>query len=238
MAVIAGEFELTEKIVSELTTQFEVDAIDAKSKRYKQLSSTVTSGAPQEQLAEAYLKLAEECATSSRFDTAIEATKTAVLLAGKAKNVTLRETAKAKTDEYSLKKKSGDGSEQFRAALSKNPEDPVANDRLGKHLCFVKDDWPAGLPHLAKSENLPLKFASELEQTNPEETAKMIELGDAWWELAKEFTDADKTAANRRSQYWYLKAINELKGLDKIRIKVRLGELEKLKLDRETPEEK
>ena len=238
LAVIAGEFELTEKIVSELTTQFEVDAIDAKSKRYKQLSSTVKSGAPQEQLAEAYLKLAEECATASRFDTAIEATKTAVLLAGKAKNVALRETAKAKTDEYSLKKKSGDGSEQFRAALSKNPEDPVANERLGKHLCFVKDDWPAGLPHLAKSENLPLRFAAELEQSNPEETAKMIELGDAWWELAKEFTDADKTAANRRSQYWYLKAINELKGLDKIRIKVRLGELEKLKLDRETPEEK
>ena len=238
LAVIAGELELTEKIVSELTTQFEVDAIDAKSKRYKQLSATVKSGAPQEQLAEAYLKLAEECATASRFDTAIEATKTAVLLAGKAKNLTLRETAKAKTDEYSLKKKSGDGSEQFRAALSKNPEDPVANERLGKHLCFVKDDWPAGLPHLVKSENLPLKFAAELEQTNPEETAKLVELGDAWWELAKEFTDADKTAANRRSQFWYLQAIPKLNGLDKVRIKVRLGELEKLKLDREMPDEK
>ncbi|MCX7420398.1 MAG: hypothetical protein NT013_12805 [Planctomycetia bacterium] len=237
LAVIAGEFDLTEKIVSELTTQFEVDAIDAKSKRYKQLSATVKSGAPQEQLAEAYLKLAEECATASRFDTAIESTKTAVLLAGKAKNLTLRESAKAKTDEYSLKKKSGDGSEPYRAALSKNPDDPVANERLGKHLCFVKDDWPAGLPHLAKSENLPLKFAAELELTNPEENAKMIELGDSWWELAKDFTETDKTAANRRSQFWYLKAINELKGLDKIRIKVRLGELEKLKLDRESPDD-
>lgn len=235
---VAGDFELMEKILSELTTHFEVDPIDVKSKRFKQLSSTVKSGTPQEQLAEAYLKLAEECATASRFDTAIEATKTAVLLAGKAKNLTLRETAKAKADEYSLKKKSGDGSEQYRAALSKNPDDPIANERLGKHLCFVKDDWSAGLPHLTKSENLPLKFAAELEQTNPEETAKMIELGDAWWELAKEFTDADKTAANRRSQFWYLKAIPKLNGLDKVRVKVRLGELEKLNLDRETPDEK
>ena len=238
LSVIAGDFELTEKILSELTTHFDVDAIDVKNKRYKQLSATVKSGVPQEQLAEAYLKLAEECATASRFDTAIEATKTAVLLAGKAKNLTLRETAKAKTDEYTLKRKSGDGSEQFRAALSKNPDDPVANERLGKHLCFIKEDWPTGLPHLAKSENLPLKFAAEAEQTNPTETAKLIELGDAWWELAKEFTDADKTAANRRSQFWYLKAVPKLNGLDKIRIKVRLGELEKLKLDRETPDEK
>ncbi len=238
LSVIAGDFELTVKILSELTTHFEVDAIDVKNKRYKQLSTTVKSGSPQEQLAEAYLKLAEECAAASRFDTAVEATKTAVLLAGKAKNLTLRETAKAKTDEYSLKKKSGDGSEQFRAALSKNPDDPVANERLGKHLCFAKDDWSAGLPYLAKSENLPLKFAAELEQTNPAESTKMTELGDAWWELAKEFTEADKTAANRRAQHWYLKAVPELKGLDKVRMKMRLGELEKLKLDRELPEEK
>ncbi len=238
LAVIAGDIDVAEKILRELTTHFDLDAIDTKIKAYKQLNTTVKSGAPQEQLATALLKLAEECAATSRFETAIEATKTAVLLAGKAKNLPLREMAKARTDEYLLKMKSGGEAEQFRAELSKKPDDPLANERLGKLLCFVKDDWTTGLPYLAKSANLPLKFAAELEQTKPDDSAKMTELGDAWLELAKEFATADKAAANRRAQYWYLKAVPELKGLDKVRIKMRLSELEKLKLDREPPEAK
>lgn len=235
LAVAAGDIDVAEKILNELIAHFDVDAVDTKSKTYKQLSTTVKSGAPQGQLAEAFLKLAAECATASRFDTAMESTKTAVLLAGKAKNLKLRETAKAKTDEYLLKKQSTDMAEQFREGLSKNPNDTVANEGLGKYLCFVKDDWPAGLPHLAKSENQLLRSAAELEQTEPDNSTKMNELGDAWWELAKKFTGSDKTGANRRAQFWYLQAMPELKGLDKVRTKTRLDELEKLKLDRDQP---
>lgn len=238
LAVIAGDADVSEKILGELITHFDVDAIDTKIKAYKQLNTTVKSGAPQELLATALLKLAEECAAASRFEAAIEATKIAVLLAGKAKNLPLREMAKARTDEYSLKMKSGGEAEQLRSELSQKPDDPLANERLGKLLCFVKDDWTAGLPYLAKSANLPLRFAAELEQTEPDDSVKMTELGDAWLELAKEFAAADKTAANRRARHWYLKAVPELKGLDKVRIKMRLSELEKLKLDPEQPEEK
>ena len=238
LAVAAGDIDVAEKILNELTAHFDIDAVDTKSKTYKQLSTTVKSGTPQERLAEAFLKLAAECATASRFDTAMESTKTAVLLAGKAKNLKLRETAKAKTDEYLLKKQSTDMAEQFREGLSKNPNDPVANEGLGKYLCFVKNDWPAGLPHLAKSENQPVRSAAELEQSEPGNSAKKNELGDAWWELAKKFTGNDKTGANRRAQFWYLQAIPELKGLDKVRTKTRLDELEKLKLDRDQPDGK
>ncbi len=238
LAVAAGDIDVAEKLLKELTAHFDVDLSHAKSKTYKQLSTTVKSGAPQEQLANAFLKLAAECVTASRFDTAMESTKTAVLLAGKAKNLKLRETAKAKTDEYLLMKQSADMAEQFRDGLSKNPSDPVANEGLGKYLCFVKDDWAAGLPHLAKSENQLLRSAAELEQTEPDNSTKMNELGDSWWELAKKFAGNDKTGANRRAQYWYLQAIPELKGLDKVRTKTRLDELEKLKLDRDQPEGK
>lgn len=106
LAVTAGDIAVVEAILSELITHFEVDAVDTKSKTYKQLNTTVKSGAPQEQLAEALLSFAAECAVASRFDTAIESTKIAMLLAGKAKNLKLREAAKAKTEEYLLKKHS------------------------------------------------------------------------------------------------------------------------------------
>ena len=42
----------------------------------------------------------------SQYDSAIEATKTAAALATKAKNLKLRDTAKNRTDDYLLKKKS------------------------------------------------------------------------------------------------------------------------------------
>ena len=108
LAIDAGDVELAATILSDLTTSFDVDVLDTTSKAYKQLNTTVKSAALQEQLAEAFLKLAAECATASRIDMAIESTKTAMILAGKAKNPKLRETAKAKTDEYLLKKQSGD----------------------------------------------------------------------------------------------------------------------------------
>ena len=235
LAVTAGDIDVADKILDELIAHFDVDAVDSRSKIYKQLSTTVKSGVPQQQLAEVFLKLAAECATESRFDTAMESTKTAVLLAGKAKNLKLRETAKAKTDEYLLQKQSADMAEQFRESLRKNPNDSVANEGLGKYLCFVKDDWPTGLPHLVKSENPLLRSAAELEQSEPDSSTKMNELGDCWWELAKKFTGNDKMGANRHAQYWYLQAIPELKGLDKVRTKTRLDELEKLKLDRDQP---
>ena len=108
LAIDAGDVEIAATILSDLTASFDVDALDSASKTYKQLSTTVKSAALQEQLAEAFLKLAAEYATASRLDTAIESTKTAMILAGKAKNPKLRETAKAKTDEYLLKKQSGE----------------------------------------------------------------------------------------------------------------------------------
>lgn len=105
LASSAGELNVATKILDELTTTFDVDALDVRSTTLHRLSTTVKSGPPQERLAEALLQLAEECATASRYDLAVDATKTAALLAIKAKNLKLRETAKNRTDEYLLKKK-------------------------------------------------------------------------------------------------------------------------------------
>ena len=80
--------------------------------------------------------------------------------------------------------------------------------------------------------------AAELDLANPEVSVRQVDVGDAWWDLAKDFTDADKTAAHRRAQYWYRKAAANLNALDKDRVQLRLNELKKLKLDRGPLDEK
>ena len=106
LASSSGDMDIATKILNELTMTFAVDALDVRSTTLKKLSTTVKTGAPQERLAEALLKLAEDYAAASEYDSAIEATKTAAALATKAKNLKLRDTAKNRTDDYLLKKKS------------------------------------------------------------------------------------------------------------------------------------
>ena len=106
LASTAGDLDVATKILDELTTTFAVDALDVRSTTLKKLSTTVKTGAPQERVAEALLKLAEDYAAESQYDSAIDATKTAAVLAIKAKNLKLRDTAKNRTDDYLLKKKS------------------------------------------------------------------------------------------------------------------------------------
>lgn len=106
LASSSGDMDVATKILNELTTTFAVDALELRSTTFRKLSTTVKTGAPQERLAEALLKLAEDYAAESQYDPAIEATKTAAALATKAKNLKLRDTAKNRTDDYLLKKKS------------------------------------------------------------------------------------------------------------------------------------
>ncbi len=106
LASSSGDMAIATKILDELTTTFAVDALELRSTTLRKLSTTVKTGAPQERLAESLLKLAEDFAAESQYDSAIEATKTAAALATKAKNLKLRDTAKNRTDDYLLKKKS------------------------------------------------------------------------------------------------------------------------------------
>ncbi len=106
LASSSGDMDIATKILHELTTTFAVNALELRSTTLRKLSTTVKTGAPQEQLAEALLKLAEDYAAESQYDPAIEATKAAATLAIKAKNLKLRDAAKNRTDDYMLKKKS------------------------------------------------------------------------------------------------------------------------------------
>jgi WD40 repeat protein len=108
LASASGDFDVATKVLDELTKTFAVDALKVRSTTLRKLSTTVKSGTAQEGLAEAFLKLAEDYAAESQYDSAIEATKAATVLAIKAKNLKLRDTVKNRADEYLLKKKSLD----------------------------------------------------------------------------------------------------------------------------------
>jgi hypothetical protein len=92
--------------------------------------------------------------------------------------------------------------------LRAKPSDPQANLAVGKFLCFVKNDWAAGIPLLLHGADETLKAAVNLEinaKLNDPRAARI--LGDSWWDLSSKAPNAGQVYYQRRARYWYLKSI-------------------------------
>jgi hypothetical protein len=78
-----------------------------------------------------------------------------------------------------------------RDRLATTPDDAEAAEIVGRHLCFVKQDWPAGLPMLARGRDEGLRnlAAREVAQRDTAEPASRLKLAHEWWKMA------DTTAA-------------------------------------------
>lgn len=110
--------------------------------------------------------------------------------------------------------------EQYEAAAEKArtaPDDPAANGAIGSYLCFVRGDWQAGLPALAKS-NLS-EFASlaaaELKLTGssgPMDPHHAFTIAGKWWSAAesKDFSDEREAAIKDHAAGLYAAIVDRL----------------------------
>lgn len=113
--------------------------------------------------------------------------------------------------------------------LEQKPDDPSANDEVGRFMCFVRNDWTSGLPLLVKGPPGPMKTAAamDLEKVDvagPGNTDMAI--GDAWWGApAADKSPFHKSAMRRRAGFWYRRAVPKLEGLAKVPVERRLREI-------------
>lgn len=128
-----------------------------------------------------------------------------------------------------------DAEHRFRAVsgafetLESNPDDPQANLAAGRYLCFVKGDWDAGLPHLAKAADKDTAALAQTDLNEPQETESQIAMGDAWFDFAQK--QDDETAKGMilvRAGVYYRKASPQLGGMAKMRVQRRVEEIEAL----------
>ena len=95
-----------------------------------------------------------------------------------------------------------------RKVLTTSPEDAEANQTIGEYCCFLKGDWPTGLPHLAKGTDQTLKALADLDLDASAVTSSQIELGDQWWKYADQFTGSKQTSIRHRAVFLYKKAVD------------------------------
>lgn len=116
--------------------------------------------------------------------------------------------------------------EPDRKTLVGNPTDPAANEKIGRFSCFLKGDWQAGLPLLAKSGDERLKAVAELDLRTTA-AADRAAVADRWLEEVSRLEMAERSEVRQHAYAAYLDALPELVGLDRTRVEKRLQEIRK-----------
>jgi hypothetical protein len=109
--------------------------------------------------------------------------------------------------------------EAIQQRLQDAPDDPKANEAVGRHLCFAKARWDEGLPLLAKSEDPELREIAAADLKSPTEPAKQVALADDWYKAAQLVTGSRRKTIQQRAAFWYTKAAGRLKGDERSRVK-------------------
>ncbi len=123
-----------------------------------------------------------------------------------------------------------EGFTRAQQRLDTTPDDPAANLAAGRWYCFVRGDWEHGLPHLAGGSDDRLKAVAMQELSlSRDDVDSVIEVGEAWWEVAQARSGDERLALARRARHCYESmAPTQLSGLAKLTVQKRQGEISEL----------
>ena len=221
------ELRLTMDAVDSILWHFDVDPSTETMAVLRKLSGSVRFSANGKAVADAAFLFAKSTYKAGQFETALEFLKMASSTATKFRQRPFaKEILDFRRNIIALKQRDDDAAKASEI-LADNPDDPKANLEWGSYLCFIKQDWTAGLPLLAKSDNAGLKTVVELEIAASTGAEEMTAVADAWWKLAqsKKANRIQKTQWLTRAGHWYGKAVGELTGLQKTLVEKRINEI-------------
>jgi formylglycine-generating enzyme required for sulfatase activity len=226
LAVELGDITLIGQTIEELGKLYQVDPVTMKVDAFQTLVAKPHSAAVNEDLASALLSLMEEAIARERYLEAEQFAKSALAAAIRTRDAQLVKMAKARVSECTRFKHEFDLASTAEATLAKVPDDRDANLVLGKYLCFVRRDWRAGLPYLAKGGDEELRVLAGASVAASSEPAALTELGDRWWDAAERAKTKDRALRRRGARHWYsLATFGGLTGLARTKIEKRLTEL-------------
>jgi hypothetical protein len=207
--------------------QFQVDAIQLKSKALEQIQRLQRTKEQSAELASTWLTLANDAVKKEDYAAALNICTNAQQNARGAQDMALFASVNKRTEEIRSERVQFDATKAARAKLFENPDDAASNLLLGKFYCFNKNDWAKGLPLLAKSGDAKWTEVAAADIAAPKDPNDQAALGDKWWALATtNLLKAEQDGVKVRAAHWYEIAVPELTGLPKLKLEKRLQELQ------------
>ena len=197
-ATMLGDLDLAMDATKELEDAFEVDGLDVRSRIIQGIAQVGSSSTNPTTLAREALQLSVSALNEDRFDLAQDLAECAVRIGTQLSSDSILKDAREARDAAKNGKRDHRRIAAAREALDSNPDDVQANYILGCHLCFKRDDWQQGLPHLAKCANRTVAEAAQAE-LDGKPAADIARL----WGRAAAATRTDKDEAmSQRAEYW------------------------------------
>lgn len=225
LALAAGDLSGYLTIVADLRERYAADVWALRSAGIRRFSSQPVSDERVPTVVPGLLELSQEAARAERFDVASEAMQAAVRLTRDWRDVRLR--TDVRRHEQSLADRAGDWrqSQQALERLRSVPDDVTAHAAVGAYLCFVREEWSAGLPHLAQATPA-LRQAAERELAAPAGLEAKVMLAEAWMEAAHGLAPRHQQAVWQRARHWYRQALPASQGLQRARIEAGLTRID------------
>lgn len=121
--------------------------------------------------------------------------------------------------------------------LKNAPEEQKASQTLGTFLCLTRQEWAAGLPHLAKGTDPRMIEAAKADLATPTDPKLQHRVGDLWFTLAVDQKDhRARRALVGRARTWFERVTKaKLEVADAIKARARLDDAIKLDVPGKDP---
>ncbi len=222
-----GDAGLMLEVVDAICAEFQVDVLEGK----QNALAGFVRGSPEPEQIELFIEagdpVIDDAIAAGRYDIAGNIAEAAYRLAQKSGD---RDSRKRAYDRRNAVRKLALKWKELQDVwntLKTNPDDPAANLAVGQWLCFERQNWKQGLPHLAKCSSPALKGIAAQEVNSPPTTPDaQVKLADAWWNLAEKIEGKEKDALMAHAGEWYGKALDDLpEGFVKAKVRKKLEEV-------------
>ena len=186
------------------------------------LTKASGSSASKKLLVEKVLSMMDEAAAEDDFPVAGQLADLARSAAGRTRDAALSRLVAARAADVRQAKEAYEQVAPSVAALKKTPDDPQANEAVGRYYSLVKGDWARGLPRLAKAADARLKQVAQTDLSHPQEAPQQAALAEGWWEIAGHQSGPAREQLRRRAAHWYKLALPGLTGEAKEMAELRL----------------
>ncbi len=225
IGVDAADGETIKLAMEAMARRFDVDTIKERGRGL--VTAAKARGlttAQEKKLVLAMLDLCDDATESDRFDIAGSVWDAAKNRATATRDNEFIRQTKERIDRGRDLERMYKAAAEAAALLDKQPDDEKANLLVGQYKCYIKLDWPGGLPHLAMCGDAALAKLAQQDLAGPASAAEQVKLADAWWESAEaERVDYVKQAQFARAAAWYRTALEQATGLLQIQAEKRLA---------------
>lgn len=227
LAIAARDFSLAASAIDVMATSFDVIVDDRRVQAYEKVAAASKSPADYLAVAKAGIEELDAAHASGKLDIAIKYGRLAFAAAKRGRDPATVKTLEERAALLVAKKKAADSLAGLEAAVAADPNDGGAHQQLGEILCFSRNDWTKGLPHLVKAADARLAALAKRDSVGPTDVKERVSIADAWLDWSKTAGKDHVAGLHGRALHWYQQSLPNLSGLTKVRIEKQIRDLAK-----------